>query len=119
MLQDRFDAVQLQADLQRRYEALQAAGQADEETLLNVLRHAHHAEVFRTLARDAEGVISVEEVADDLSLLADTIVGISVDWCWQSLRQKHQAQPALGIIAYGKLGGKELGYGGDLDIVFV
>ena len=119
MLQGRFDAPQLQAELQRRYEALQAAGQADEETLLNVLRHAHHAEVFRTLARDAEGVISVEEVADDLSLLADTMVGISVDWCWQTLRQKHQSQPALGIIAYGKLGGKELGYGGDLDIVFV
>lgn len=119
MLHERFDPVQLQDELQRRYEALQAAGQADEETLLNVLRRAHHAEVFRTLARDAEGVISVEQVADDLSLLADTIVGISLAWCWHSLRQKHQATPALGIIAYGKLGGKELGYGGDLDIVFV
>ena len=119
MLQERFDAPQLQAELQRRYEALQAAGQADEETLLNVLRHAHHAEVFRTLARDAEGIISVEEVADDLSLLADTIVGITVDWCWQALRQKHQNTPQIGIIAYGKLGGKELGYGSDLDIVFV
>lgn len=119
MLQERFDAAQLQAELQRRHQALQAAGQADEETLLNVLRHAHHAEVFRTLARDAEGLISVEEVADDLSLLADTIVGITVDWCWQCLRQKHQDRPAIGIIAYGKLGGKELGYGSDLDIVFV
>jgi glutamate-ammonia-ligase adenylyltransferase len=119
MLKDRFDAPQLQAELQRRYDALQAAGQADEETLLNVLRHAHHAEVFRTLARDAEGVISVEQVADDLSLLADTMVGISVDWCWQALKQKHQDKPAIGIIAYGKLGGKELGYGSDLDIVFV
>jgi glutamate-ammonia-ligase adenylyltransferase len=119
MLRERFDAIHLRAELQRRHEALQAAGQADEETLLNVLRHAHHAEVFRTLARDAEGAISVEEVADDLSLLADTIVGITVDWCWQSLRQKHQDCPALGIIAYGKLGGKELGYGSDLDIVFV
>ncbi len=119
MLQQRFNAQQLQSDLRRRYEALQAAGQDDEETLLNVLRRAHHAEVFRTLARDVEGVISVEQVADDLSLLADTIVGISIDWCWRSLRQKHQETPALGIIAYGKLGGKELGYGSDLDIVFV
>ena len=119
LLKERFSAQQLQAELQRRYDVLQAAGQADEETLLDLLRRAHHAEVFRTLARDVEGSISVEEVADDLSLLADTMVGITVQWCWHSLKQKHQDQPAIGIIAYGKLGGKELGYGSDLDIVFV
>ena len=116
---ERFDAVQLRQELELRYAALVATGEDDEETLLNVLRRAHHAEVFRTLARDVEGAISVEQVADDLSLLAETMLGITVDWCWQRLKQKHREQPAIGIIAYGKLGGKELGYGGDLDIVFV
>ena len=119
MLTERFDAVQLRQELELRYAALVATGEDDEETLLNVLRRAHHAEVFRTLARDVEGAISVEQVADDLSLLAETMLGITVDWCWQRLKQKHREQPAIGIIAYGKLGGKELGYGGDLDIVFV
>ena len=119
MLTERFNAAQLREELELRYAALVATGEDDEETLLDVLRRAHHAEVFRTLARDVEGAISVEQVADDLSLLAETMLGITVDWCWQRLKQKHREQPAIGIIAYGKLGGKELGYGGDLDIVFV
>lgn len=118
-LQQRFDPSSLRQDLALRYEALCAAGQDDEETLLDVLRRAHHAEVFRTLTRDVEGRISVEEVADDLSLLADTVLDICIAWCWQRYRHRHQAQPAIGLIGYGKLGGKELGYGGDLDVVFV
>jgi glutamate-ammonia-ligase adenylyltransferase len=44
---------------------------------------------------------------------------ITTRWCWERLKKKHRAQHQLGIIAYGKLGGKELGYGSDLDIVFV
>ena len=38
---------------------------------------------------------------------------------WARYRKRHQDQPALGIIGYGKFGGKELGYGSDLDLVFV
>jgi glutamine synthetase adenylyltransferase len=34
------------------------------------------------------------------------------------LKQRHRDEPGLAVIAYGKLGGKELGYGGDLDVVF-
>ena len=44
---------------------------------------------------------------------------MALRWCWASYRKRHQSEPALGIIGYGKLGGKELGYGSDLDIVFV
>ena len=40
-------------------------------------------------------------------------------WCWPRLRQKHRPKPRSGVIGYGKLGGKELGYGSDLDVVFV
>ncbi|MDO8388282.1 MAG: glutamine-synthetase adenylyltransferase, partial [Polaromonas sp.] len=40
-------------------------------------------------------------------------------WCWQRLKNRHRETPQFAIIAYGKLGGKELGYGSDLDIVFV
>jgi len=119
MLRERFDAVSFEAELDHRRLALQSAGEDDDESLLNLLRRAHHAEVFRTLARDIEGALSVEQVADDLSALADAVLRITTRWCWSRLKKAHREQPQFGIIAYGKLGGKELGYGSDLDIVFV
>ena len=63
--------------------------------------------------------MSVEQVADDLSALADSVLRVTAEWCWKRLKNRHRKQPQFGIIAYGKLGGKELGYGSDLDIVFV
>ena len=119
LLNERFDAAAFEQELELRREALARGGEDDEESLLNLLRRAHHAETFRTLARDVEGRITVEQVADDLSALADAILRLTMRWCWPRLRQKHRAEPRFGVICYGKLGGKELGYGSDLDIVFV
>jgi glutamate-ammonia-ligase adenylyltransferase len=119
MLQQRFDAPAFVAELDARLQALRRTGEDDEEACLNLLRRAHHAEVFRTLARDVEDRLSVEQVADDLSALADTVLAVTVRWCWQRLKNRHRPEPQLGVIAYGKLGGKELGYGSDLDLVFV
>lgn len=119
LLTERFDAAQFEADLEDRRTALRRTGEDDEEALLNLLRRAHHAEVFRTLARDIEGVLTVEQVADDLSALADSVLRTTARWCWARLKNRHRDEPAFAIIGYGKLGGKELGYGSDLDIVFV
>ena len=119
MLGERFVAADFERELGLRLASLQSTGEDDDETLLNLLRRAHHAEVFRTLARDIEGRITVEQVADDLSALADSILRITAQWCWARLRNRHREAPQFGIIGYGKLGGKELGYGSDLDIVFV
>ena len=126
LLSNRFDAVAFRHELDIRVASLKRTGEDDEETCLNVLRRAHHAEVFRTLARDVEGVLTVEQVADDLSALADTVLSTVTDWCWERLKNKHRletpefhAPTQFAIIAYGKLGGRELGYGSDLDIVFV
>ncbi|MDD2881570.1 MAG: bifunctional [glutamate--ammonia ligase]-adenylyl-L-tyrosine phosphorylase/[glutamate--ammonia-ligase] adenylyltransferase [Rhodoferax sp.] len=116
---ERFNAEEFEADLDHRRNALKGTGEDDDEALLNLLRRAHHAEVFRTLARDVEGKLTVEEVADDLSALADAVLRVTTRWCWSLLKKAHREQPRFGIIAYGKLGGKELGYGSDLDIVFV
>jgi glutamate-ammonia-ligase adenylyltransferase len=115
----RFDAAEFEAELQARRAALQRTGEDDEESLMNLLRRAHHAEQFRTLARDVEGVLTVEQVADDLSALADAVLRVTAHWCWDRLKTRHREDPAIAIIGYGKLGGKELGYGSDLDIVFV
>ncbi len=119
LMHERFDAAGFVGELQQRLQSLRSTGEDDEETCLNLLRRAHHAEVFRTLARDVEGVLTVEQVADDLSALAEAILGVTADWCWQRLKNTHRETPQFAIIAYGKLGGKELGYGSDLDIVFV
>ena len=119
LMEERFDAAAFESELDNRRKALVGSGEDDDEALLNLLRRAHHAEVFRTLARDVEGRLSVEQVADDLSALADAVLRITTRWCWSRLRKTHRPEPQLGILAYGKLGGKELGYGSDLDIVFV
>jgi glutamate-ammonia-ligase adenylyltransferase len=119
LLAERFAPAEFEQELERRLASLQSTGQADEETLLNLLRRAHHAEVFRTLARDVEARITVEQVADDLSALADVMLRVTSRWVWQNFKQRHRDEPQFAILAYGKLGGKELGYGSDLDIVFV
>lgn len=119
LLTARFDREAFIADLLDREQGWVRSGEADEEALLDTLRRAHHAEVFRTLVRDVEGSITVEQVADDLSLLADAVLQIAIQWAWARFSKAHRPDPRLAVIAYGKLGGKELGYGGDLDVVFV
>ena len=119
MLDERFVAADFEDHLERRRHALQVTGEDDDEALLNLLRRAHHAEVFRTLARDLEEKLTVEQVADDLSALAEAVLRITTRWCWARMKNRHCESPQIAIIAYGKLGGKELGYGSDLDIVFV
>lgn len=119
VLYERFDAAQFAAELQGRADALRTTGQDDDETLMLLLRRAQHAEVFRILVRDVEGRATVEQVADELSALADTVLKTTARWCWERLKNRHTDDSQFAIIAYGKLGGKELGYGSDLDIVFV
>ena len=94
----------------------------DTEREMDVLREMHHAQVFRLLAQDIAGLQTVEKLADHLTQLADIIVRKTLELCWEKLKDRHpQAEPApkFAVIAYGKLGGKELGYGSDLDLVFL
>ncbi|HZY17117.1 MAG TPA: bifunctional [glutamate--ammonia ligase]-adenylyl-L-tyrosine phosphorylase/[glutamate--ammonia-ligase] adenylyltransferase [Ramlibacter sp.] len=119
LLSERFNADEFEQELEQRRRSLRTTGEDDDEALLNLLRRAHHAEVFRTLARDIERRLTVEQVADDLSALADAVLRVTARWCWERLKNRHRDAPRFAIIGYGKLGGKELGYGSDLDIVFV
>ena len=119
LLHGRFDAAAYTRELEERHAGWERSSQAEEELLLDTLRRAHHAEVFRTLVRDVEGHITVEQVADDLSALADATLSCALRWAWKHLKSAHRPEPQLAVIAYGKLGGKELGYGSDLDVVFV
>ena len=68
---------------------------------------------------DVEGLITVEQVADDLSALADALIDCTLRWAWMRLKNRHRETHRLAVVAYGKLGGKELGYASDLDIIFL
>ena len=96
-----------------------ASRQGDEERQMDWLREAHHAQVFRLLAQDLSGVLSVERLADDLSDLAGAMLQVTLELCWTQLRVRHRDEPRFAIIGYGKLGGKELGYASDLDLIFL
>ncbi|MBC7413579.1 MAG: bifunctional [glutamate--ammonia ligase]-adenylyl-L-tyrosine phosphorylase/[glutamate--ammonia-ligase] adenylyltransferase [Herminiimonas sp.] len=100
-------------------EAELAATAGDTERQLDVLRELHHAQLLRLLAQDLEGAVTVEELADNLSALADVLVAQTLQAVWNTLPQRHLPQPRFAVIAYGKLGGKELGYASDLDLVFL
>ncbi|SFB12948.1 glutamate-ammonia-ligase adenylyltransferase [Collimonas sp. OK607] len=91
----------------------------DTERQMDILREMHHAQQFRLLAQDLEGMLSVEALADHLSILADILVAATVQAIWNMMPGRHREKPLFTVIAYGKLGGKELGYVSDLDVVFL
>ncbi|MCG2585896.1 bifunctional [glutamate--ammonia ligase]-adenylyl-L-tyrosine phosphorylase/[glutamate--ammonia-ligase] adenylyltransferase [Massilia sp. TS11] len=91
----------------------------DTERQMDILREAHHAQLFRLLAQDLAGELSIERLADHLSALADTLVALVVRAAWRSIPKRHREEPRFAVIAYGKLGGKELGYVSDLDVIFL
>ena len=103
--------------LELRAQLAEAAG--DTERQMDILREAHHAQLFRLLAQDLAGDLSVERLADYLSALADTIVAATIDAAWNAIATRHREVPRFAVIAYGKLGGKELGYVSDLDVIFL
>jgi len=85
-----------------------------------VLRHFQHAQTFRLLVQDLGGHLTVERLADHLSALADIVLAAALSACWaQMVGAAAPPPPRFAIIGYGKLGGKELGYASDLDLVFV
>lgn len=91
----------------------------DIERQMDVMREAHHAQTFRLLVQDLAGSLTVETLADELSGLADKFLGIALQRVWRQLPTRNSESPKFAIIAYGKLGGKELSYASDLDLVFL
>lgn len=91
----------------------------DIEVQMNAMREFQHAQVFRLVASDLAGLITLERLSDHLSALADLILHQSLIWCWQDVRTRHIEFPLFAIIGYGKLGAKEIGYGSDLDLIFL
>lgn len=91
----------------------------DAERQMDLLREAHHAQVFRLLTQDVSGLLPLEKLSDHLSALADVMVGQALEFAWRQVLTRHRETPRFAVISYGKLGGKELGYSSDLDLVFL
>ena len=121
-----YDPLQKQAlreDLQR---ALTKVDPQDSEQLMIALRQFKHLNVLRVAAADIMSAIPVMIVSDYLTWTAEAILEQVLERAWQMLVSKHGHPPGTGdrpqnfaIVAFGKFGGIELGYGSDLDLVFL
>jgi glutamate-ammonia-ligase adenylyltransferase len=117
---------ELAAELARR---LAGVATDEQERWLEALRNFQQAALFRIAVADLSGVLPLMKVSDRLTETAELVLGASVDLAWRELTARHgrprcvadgAARDAeFGIVAYGKLGGLELGYGSDLDLVFL
>ena len=109
----------LKTELIQQLNGTKNSGKDDTEQKMDILRHFHHTQVFQLLARDLRGLLSLETLSDFLTDLADLILDVVLNLTWLGLKKRHLDIPTFAIIGYGKLGGKELGYVSDLDIIFL
>jgi glutamate-ammonia-ligase adenylyltransferase len=93
---------------------------------MEVLRLFRHQQMLRVAASDLMAGFPVAAVSNHLTMIAETLVDRARALAWRGLAARHGIPPGdntpesgFAIIAYGKLGGLELGYGSDLDLVFV
>ena len=98
----------------------------DEEQQMDALREFKNAQMLRVAAADIAGHLDVVAVSRHLTDLAEVLLGAVLESAWISLVARHGtppgtslAAPGFAVIAYGKFGGRELGYGSDLDLVFL
>ena len=98
-------------------------GSADVEQQMNMMRDIQRQISFQLLAQDLEGVLTVEKLGDQLSALADMLLNETLHRVWPLVTkpdpQGDLPPMRMAIIAYGRLGGKELGYSSDLDLVYL
>jgi len=99
----------------------------DLEHLMTALRQFKQAHVLRIAAADIMGVIPIMVVSDYLTWLSETLVGGVLKQAWRLTELRHGSPPGaepgeikgFGVVAYGKMGGRELSYSSDLDLVFL
>ena len=100
----------------------------DMEALMEALRYFRHANVLRVAASDIVAERHLMKVSDYLTYIAEVILESVMHSAWRDLTRRYgrpqlatgePADPGFIIIGYGKMGGIELGYGSDLDLVFI
>ena len=107
---------------------LEHAG-VDEERQVDALRHFRRAAIFRIAMQDLTGRLPLMQVSDRLTDVAELILEQALLLAWKQTVAIHgeprcvdaegRRGARVAIVGYGKLGGMELGYGSDLDLVFL
>lgn len=99
----------------------------DEEQQLEALRQFKQTQLLRIAAADIAGTLPVMKVSDHLTWLAEAIIDAVVQQAWMQMVARY-GQPThlderegrgFAVVGYGKLGGWELGYSSDLDLIFL
>ncbi len=98
----------------------------DPEAFMNTLRRFQKEMTLRVAAADLVEALPLVQVSDRLTWLAEVLVEAALTQTLADMRKEYGtprrsdgSEAGLGVIAYGKLGGIEMGYGSDLDLVFV
>ena len=101
----------------------------DLELAMEELRHFHQTQVLRVAAADVSDAMPLMIVSDHLTWIAEAILDEVLELAWGYLVERHGrpvctsegevCDKGFAVVAYGKLGGIELGYGSDLDVVFL
>jgi len=97
----------------------------DLEAQMDALRYFKASQVLRVAASEIAGRLPVMKVSDNLTWIAEVILEQVLAVAWADLTRKYGEPQREGegygfaVFGYGKLGGIELGYGSDLDLVFV
>jgi len=99
----------------------------DQEAQMDRLRQFKQAQHLRIAAADICEILPVTKVSDHLTALAETIIHEVIHLAWQQMSERFgvpestvgQEHKGFAAIGYGKMGGIELGYSSDLDLVFV
>ena len=107
------DYAQWRSDLAARF----AEAGDDAERAIDAIRHFQQGETFRLLLKDIAGLLPLETLSDHLSALADAVVEVTLAHLLKTANLPGRA--TLAVIAYGRWGGKELGYASDLDLIFL
>jgi glutamate-ammonia-ligase adenylyltransferase len=126
-----FETVPTRREFERDLRARMAgAGTDDPEHQVDLLRQFQRAAMFRVAVPDLTGRLPLMKVSDRLTDIAELIVAEALSLSWQQIAERYgvprygadEAQLAdagMVVVAYGKFGGIELGYGSDLDLVFL
>ncbi|HEU4342295.1 MAG TPA: bifunctional [glutamate--ammonia ligase]-adenylyl-L-tyrosine phosphorylase/[glutamate--ammonia-ligase] adenylyltransferase [Candidatus Binatia bacterium] len=99
--------------------AFEEAG--DTEARLNALRRHKNEEYIRIGLHDLGGAVELVEVLHQLSDLAEACLQATLDLTLNEIREKFGSMPGgkFAILGMGKMGGRELDYNSDLDLVFI
>lgn len=110
-------------ELERRLEAMP---ESDIEGRMNLLRRFRQEIMLRVAAADRLADLPLPKVSDRLTWLAETILEATIEEVWREMRAEYGSprradgsEAGFAVIGYGKLGGIEMGYGSDLDVVFL